>query len=433
MTSRFGPREILRGLRTSADRTTLGTISTGVMVQVALVVSGVIAARMLGPEDRGRLAYLQALAIAGAFIISLGLPTALAFWIAQQSTRARGVLRAVRGLIVVQLVLGLTVPLAVLVIEFSGADDDVWLAALISWPLTAVTLVGMYVSALLQGLHRFLAFNLYKSVPVAAYALVILLFWALGHTGLEHFVLAYVLISIVAAGGGVLLLRRGLPEVDGDAIERPELVRYGLKSQIGAAAPLESFQIDLLVVGAIGGPVVLGYYVGALAFTNLPRFVAMSIGIVAFPRVAARLGSGGAMRTAIDALVLTFVVLLAIVIPLELIMGWLVPFMFGDAFAESVPVARILLISAMVLGIRRVFGDVMRGGGVPTPGTTAEIISWVVYGAVVWPLIDDRGPSGAGLAMLFASVVSLSWMVFSSLRILRGRRQMADGRTDGRA
>lgn len=423
-------RQVASGLRKSVDRTTVGTVSTGVLVQFALVLSGIIAARALGPEDRGRLALFQAIAIAGSFIISLGLPTAIAYWTAKDARLARPALASVRGLLTAQFALALVVPAIVLSLEYGGAGGDIALAAAFSWPMTLAVLAGLHISSLLQGLHRFLAFNLFKSLPIAAYALGVLALWVFGVASLPEFTALLSVISIITMIAGVVLLRRGLPASDGASVEGRELVKYGFKSQIGTASPLESFQIDLLVVGAIGGPSVLGLYVGALAFTNLPRFVAYSIGVVAFPRVAATKGKE-AMRKSREALLLTFAVLLAIVIPLELLMGWLIPFMFGDAFAGSVPVARVLLISALLLGLRRVLGDVMRGGGAPLPSTAAEIVSWVVYAIAVWPLIASHDTVGAGVAMLLASAASFGWLVASAALILRERRRRPAGGDGG--
>ena len=44
--------------------------------------------------------------------------------------------------------------------------------------------------------------------------------------------------------------------------------------------------LDQAVVGLFMPPSVLGLYVVAVAFTNLPRFVGQSIGMVAYPTVA---------------------------------------------------------------------------------------------------------------------------------------------------
>ena len=80
----------LRQVLATADRATLGTIVAGMLAQLGLVVSGIIAARALGPSDRGYLAAFQAIAVAGSFILALGVPVAIAYYVAHDERIARG-------------------------------------------------------------------------------------------------------------------------------------------------------------------------------------------------------------------------------------------------------------------------------------------------------------------------------------------------------
>lgn len=410
---------LLGGVKKSMDRTTIGTIGAGVFAQFALVISGIVAARALGVEDRGRLALVQSVAIASSFVISLGLPVAIAFWVAKNEHSSRPVLRAARGVIVAQLLLAVVVPAALLIAIFADAEENVQLAATISLPATFVLIVGLYVAGMLQGLHRFLAYNIFRTAPILAYGLGVLTLWIFGYTELDDFVLIYITAWGIAALIGARIVLKSLPPDSNEPVAARPLVVYGLKGQIGNASPLENFQIDQLIIAAIGGPVVLGFYVGGMAFTNLPRFVAMSIGAVAFPRTAASLETGGATRKALDALVLTLVVSLAVIIPLEFLVGWLIPLLFGDAFEASIPVARVLLISALFLSLRRVLGDVMRGGGVPLPSTAAEIVSWITYAICIYPLMERSGATGAAIAMTLASATSLLWLTIAAIKVIR--------------
>ena len=70
------------------------------------------------------------------------------------------------------------------------------------------------------------------------------------------------------------------------APDRRSLVGFGLRGFLGTAPPMEAFRLDQIIVGFALSPVALGYYVAALAFTSLTRFLGDSIGYVAFPTVA---------------------------------------------------------------------------------------------------------------------------------------------------
>ncbi len=65
------------------------------------------------------------------------------------------------------------------------------------------------------------------------------------------------------------------------------MLSFGVRGMLGASSPIEYYRLDQAVVGLFLAPVALGIYTVALAFTNLPRFVSTSVGMVAYPHVAA--------------------------------------------------------------------------------------------------------------------------------------------------
>ncbi|MEA2578165.1 MAG: hypothetical protein QOD78_1753, partial [Chloroflexota bacterium] len=83
------------GAARSLTSTLIGSIVTGLGGQIAVLVSGIIAARLLGPEDRGNLALLALIPLALSQLGSLGLPLALTYEFSRDEARARGALRNV--------------------------------------------------------------------------------------------------------------------------------------------------------------------------------------------------------------------------------------------------------------------------------------------------------------------------------------------------
>lgn len=408
------PRKIFA----TADRTIVGTVIAGVLAQLGLVVSGIIAARALGPSDRGYLAAFQAVAVAGSFIIALGVPVAVAYYVAHDTGIARSSVRRLSRIIALQIGAAILIPAIAFLVAFHDDPAHARESAWLTLPMTAALLVAMYAASYLQGMQKFLAYNLFRAAPIPIYGAALVALVIAGMDGLLEFALAYTVIVSVVAVVGVVLVWRRMPPEGGEEVPAGKFLNYGIKGQIGSVSPLETFQIDYLVVGALAGPYWLGLYAGAMAFTNLPRFVAMSIGAVAFPRVASARGTDHAVRSALDAVALASAFALVVVIGLELIIGWLIPFLFGEAFASSVPIARVLLLSALLLSVRRIVGDVMRGGGAPLPSTSAEVLSWVVYAALVVPMVHRHGALGAAWTMTIAAFVSTVWLSYLAARML---------------
>ncbi|MGE0544878.1 MAG: O-antigen polymerase, partial [Dehalococcoidia bacterium] len=70
-------------------------------------------------------------------------------------------------------------------------------------------------------------------------------------------------------------------------------------------------------------------------------------------------------------------------------------------------IARILLLSGLLLGVRRVLSDAARGAGYPTLGSIAEIVAWLALLPALGILGPLLGLEGIALALVAAAAVSL--------------------------
>lgn len=420
-----GVGSVLRSAGRSVDATTVGTVGTSLVGQAMLVVSGVVVARVLGVYERGQLANFVAICVAASAIVSLGLPNALTLWLARRADVNQPEVAVVRRALNLQIPVLLLVVAVTVALAIPASRDQKLVLLVVGGVASVASLIVQYGLGGLQGLKRFRAFNLLRLTLVVPYALAVVVAALLGGAGFVTFAVLWTVGMVVAAVlvMGVFPLRNAAPPVDGSPL-RP-MVRYGAKAQIGVASPLESFNIDQIVIGAIAGPTVLGLYVVGYAFTNLPRFIAQSLGMIVFPRVAERAGSGEAGRTAVDSIMLTTLISLVVVGVLEALVGWLIPLVFGQAFAGSVPAARLLLVAAFFLSIRRVLADALRGFEQPLPGTVSEMASWVVFAVLVYPLTVNHGATGAAGAYAAASAAAAAVLVVASLIFAADRRRSA--------
>jgi O-antigen/teichoic acid export membrane protein len=53
------------------------------------------------------------------------------------------------------------------------------------------------------------------------------------------------------------------------------------------------------------------------------------------------------------------------------------------------------------------------------PSTSAEVISWVVYAALIVPLVNSHGALGAAWAMTAAAAVSTAWLTYLAVQMLK--------------
>jgi O-antigen/teichoic acid export membrane protein len=397
----------------SALRTaTAGSVAAGFAGQAAVAVSGVIAARVLGVEDRGYLALVVLFPIVLSHALSLGVPLAVTFAIARRPGSARTVTRSLTRVALWQLV-AIAVSLAVaMAIVFAGEPRYVWMAAFLAAASSPLLLAQHYGLAILQGQHRFLALSLVRALPVILYSGALAAAAALLSPRLVAIVGLWLVSNAVATAVWGAIILRGLGTDDDQAAgpERRELVRFGLRGLIGSLSPVETFRLDQLVVGLVLSPVALGLYVVGLAFTVFPRLVSYSIGLVMYPKVAAETDPARAAAVVWRSLVVCATMTSLFVAVLELFAPWAIDVLFGDEFSAAVTVTRILLVSSLFLSLRRILIEAAQGVGLPSLGTWSEVVSWVVFTPLLVVLVPRWGIEGVATGVAAASAAGFAFM-----------------------
>ncbi len=416
-TLRWDPNWIAR-LRSNAAM--VGSLLSGVGAQAALLVSGVLVARMLGVEDRGYLALLILTPVIISQLGGLGLPISAGYFVAREPARARAIARSLSAAYLSQALCIVAVHFVALSLLTRDDPHMVWSAGLITLTVGPASLAHQYGLRLLQGQQRFRPFNLLRLAPVGAYAIGILLLFLVGAESLIFAVIAYS-VSVVVGGTATLTVALvGLRHGEASpAPSRGEMVRFGLRGLLGSAAPSETFRLDQAVVGLFLSPAALGLYVVGLAFTNLPRFLGQSVGMVAYPRVASSADPVEARRATWRFVAFSGVVSLLVVGILEILAGWLLSFFFGNEFAPALPLVRILLIAGVFWSVRWTLTDAVRGAGLPALGSAAELASWVTLPLALVILLPLGGLQGVALAMVLSAVASAATLVTGFVAVSR--------------
>jgi O-antigen/teichoic acid export membrane protein len=410
------PAQASRGSREKLGRDAGLAIATGFAIQAVLVVSGALLARMLGPDGRGYLAALILWPLVITQLGNLGIPSALTYSIARDSSASRALAR---------LGLSFALPQAVLLIGFQalwlllilhGDPHQVRMAGWLTLGLVPAMLAQQYGLALLQGHLRLRLFNGLRLLPWAFYALGVAALFAVGEDSIVPIV-AVLLTGFAISGSACLLSGLRLCRGQSPAsVDRRFLASFGLRGLLSSISAVDVLRPDQVVLALFLSPADLGLYVVGLAFTNLPYFVAKSLGLITFPWVASETEKGVARRTMWSLFWLTTGIAVGIVAVLCATAHWLVPFFFGGEFADAVSVAYIVLPGTIFLSARRVLSEGLKGRGYPLAGTLGELLSlaWVAIALAVF--VPLWGIYGAAVALASSYVVSLLFLV-----VLAGR------------
>ena len=382
-------------------------VATGFAIQAVLILTGTLVARMLGPDGRGYLAALILWPWVITLFGNLGIPSALTYAIARDPSSSRTLARWGLDFALPQAVLLTALQALWLLVILDGDPDEVRAAGWLTLALVPALLAQQYGLGLLQGHLRLRLFNGLRLLPWALYALGVAVLFAVGEDAIVPIIAALLIAFSIS---GTICLVSGLRLCRGEgtpAVDRRFLVSFGLRGLGSSFAAVNVFRPDQVVLALFLSPAALGLYVVGLAFTNLPYFIAKSVGLITFPWVASQSEKADARRTMWSLLWLTTGIAVVLVAGLCASAHWLVPFFFGDEFSDALTVTYIVLPGMIFLSARRVLSEGLKGRGYPLAGTIGELLSlaWVAVALAVF--VPLWGIYGAAVALSSSYVVSL--------------------------
>lgn len=386
---------------------TLQTLIVRVFILVINMATGVITARLLGPQGRGEQAAIIMWPQTLAFAMTLGLPTALLY---NFKLRPQDKAKFFTAALLMGTGLGF---LASLVGIFfiprwlSQYSPEIILTA--QWFMAAapILLIGTILGAVLEAEGEFTFANQLRYLQPLMTLLILC-----GLVGVHSLTplsagLAYLLPSLpLFVWITTHLYRRfGLSWLDlGLACQR--LIGYGLRSYGVDLLGTLSAQIGQAMVVGLLTPADLGMYVIALSLSRMLDVLQSSIITVLLPTTAARpvheiVKLTG--RSARISLCLTMVagILISTLAPI------LLPLLYGQEFLEALLVLRILLIEVTIGGTLWVLAQAFMAAGRPGIVTILQSLGLGLSIPFLLFFIPIYGFVGAGLALLCSTTVRL--------------------------
>lgn len=401
------------------------TLATSFAGQAFTLITGIIAARALGVEGRGTLALLWLAPLTLALLGGIGIPAAMTFYVARNPGHARAIIR--RGLQVTVMLAGaLSLAYFLALLAFAGDNHDFTaLDAGLSVALIPMFLGQNLAVAALLGQQRFRVYNAARLIPVAAYAALSLVVIAAGTATLTTILVAAVCGWIIALSVSWTAISRTRPDQEGEMpVSRGQIMNFGLRGVVGSVSPIEDVRIDQFMVGLLLDARALGLYVAAVAFCNITRLVAMSIGAVSYPRVAAERQGPAAWRLTTRYFRIGLLAVVATTAALFLVLPLILPLLFGQDFREAVDLGRILLAGTLFLALHRLLTELARGLGHPGYGSISELLNGAVFVAVVFLVLDPLTETGVAWAVLAGGVSSTALI---GALVFRLRRPLIEG------
>lgn len=407
------------------------TLATSFVAQGFTLITGVIAARALGVDGRGTLALLWLCPLILALLGGIGIPAATTYYVARHRDHSRSIIRT-SLLVTVALAVGLSALYAVALLVFAGGDHDFNAAdsALSVAMIPAFLGQNLAVAALL-GQERFRIYNAVRIIPVAGYAFFSVIVVTVGAASLTSILASAFSGWVVALAISWTAIGRSAPDIDDEPpVGRSQITRFGLRGVVGSVSPIDDVRLDQFMVGLLLDAHALGLYVAAIAFCNIPRFVAQSVGAVSYPRVAAERRGPQAWGLTVHYFRIGIIAIIGSAAILMLIVPTLLPLMFGHDFEAAIPLGRILLTGTLFLALHRLLTELARGLGHPGYGSISEAVNATVFLAVVFLALNPITESGIAWSVVAGGVCCSSLLAFLLFRL---RGPLMDGEPNAEA
>jgi O-antigen/teichoic acid export membrane protein len=217
---------------------------------------------------------------------------------------------------------------------------------------------------------------------------------------------------LVTAGIVIRLTQRGYLRGWGkpDARLAGEICRYGLRGQVGGMLSLVNLRLDVIILGALVGPGVLGIYAVASKFAELLRLPGLAVTYVLYPRLTVR-DREDAGRDVAALMPRAFVLTALAAIPLAAAVP-LLPVIYGHAFVTAILPAFILLGGLIGEGVAGLASAYLYGVGRPGVNSLALGVAVVVTVVGDVTLIPHYHAVGAAIASAAAYLTSSGALLF---------------------
>lgn len=372
----------------------------GLLAGLALL-TGSLAARILGLDSRGSLAAIQTWPTFIAGLAMLGIPDALVYYSAKNPEKGSRLLGTA-------IVLGLvtTIPFSI-----AGYYLMPWLlkaqtveviqaARVYLWILPLYATVGMLQHPL-RGQGALFAWNLVRIWPTLAWLVILIWGWLNSIHEASVFAIAYLIglaILIIPIG---LITKRYVPGSLAPVFsEIAPMLRYGIPSALSSLPSMLNWRLDQMLMATFLPSNLLGLYIVAVAWSSAVAPLAEALSAITLPRVARSKSLseqavllGQTLRLG-SLLIVLLVIFVAVTAPIA------IPFLFGQEFAEALDVAFILSIAAGFLALKQLLQANILGLGFPRLVLWTESIGLIITGMLLWLLLNPLQLMGAAWASL---------------------------------
>lgn len=268
----------------------IGTFGSNLILIVVSMLSGMITARWLGPNDRGLLALINALPATIYMIVYLGLPQACVYYICK-STNKSSLGDVISNCLIFASLFSFLIILATLIfgkyILITFYKDVKPLYFFLAILCTPFMLLTSYYEGVLRGVEKFYILNI-RNISLSFFTLLTTIFiLIIFKYGLKGIVIAKFLIALLDTLVILLIITKFVFPIrlkfNLDLAKK--MIKFGIKSHIQNLLIHLHLRIDVYILALFVMPYEIAYYDIAALIAELMLILPQSINQVILPKL----------------------------------------------------------------------------------------------------------------------------------------------------
>jgi enterobacterial common antigen flippase len=388
------------------------TVATQFGVVFINLATGILTARLLGPNGRGIFAAVTIWPQLLSMLALAGLSNAIVYYLRKKPSQARWFAGSAiiigAGSATFMMVVG------ILIVPFAMSNYGPATTHFTMWCLATVYINTLQVVAkqIFVGLGKYSVFNISNLLPQLLFLAGLILMISLSKIDSTTAVLSLL-------GGGFIAFLAIVPTLISSA--RPtfkridkhvkRILRYSYRAAATDVVGTLTGFIDRLTLVALVSPTQLGFYVVAYSFSRTVALVQPAINSVLLSsmadgdKVRAKTLHDHAFRLSLYGLLLAFIVLVSVD-------RYLLEHVYGAEFGPAVWLFRILTLEAIVTVLAQVAAQLFLALNRPGFVSFAQIASFTLLVTALAVLIPLFGSYGAAFALLAGGISRLALLLW---------------------
>ncbi len=400
----------------------VGTLAGRMIIFAAAFIVNILIARFLGPTGKGQVSLVLFTVTILINLAALGIPSALVFFVGQKLYDLRRLLGA--SIVLYSVLVVVFAALYLLIIPYLQSpmfsDLPPWLMYFVLLALP-ITLAAQFAQHIALGLRQVFRFNLVLVVSHVGYVVLLAAFMWGVERSVAGVIYAEMLGRLVACAVALYLLLGTLrPRWSFGWRELGALLSYGLRAHLMIVIAIILDRVGLYVLRYFHDAAIVGQYSISLNVAEVLLFIPTSFGLVLFSRTSSSTTEEANRFTPVASRNVMAITGLA-AIALGFVAPWMVPLVFGKAFAPAVAPFLVLLPGVAVFTLYRVLSYDIIGRGFPLRVSIATGVGLIANVSVAILLVPSLGAMGAALGNLVGYVLTTILITFIFLRLTGNR------------